>query len=232
VLLTPAVGAVLMAGSTVIVAINARLLRIKSDENAENKPDAKAESKSDDKDEPKPEADDEPKSDTKAESKPEAKADPKPEVQPEAKEETEPEAKIEPMTESKPESQPKAEPKSDAEAEPKPEAKAEPPSDLTPQITERAYELYEKGDHQGDSANQDWEQATQEIQNNAAEAEAKPEAKAGTPSNVTPQTVKRVHELYEELGREDVQAVQELEKSEREIGKDAREAKPQPETNL
>ena len=232
VLLTPAVGAVLMAASTVIVAVNARLLRIKSDDKDEPKPDAKAESKSDDKDEPKPEAEDEPKSDTKAESKPEAKADPKPEVQPEAKEETEPEAKIEPMTESKPESQPKAEPKSYAEAVPKPEAKAEPPSDLTPQRSERAYELYEKGDHQGDSAKQDWEQATREIQKNATEPEPKPELKAGIPPNVTPQTVKRVHELYEQLGREDVEAVQALEKSEREIGKDAPEAKPQPETNL
>jgi hypothetical protein len=142
------------------------------------------------------------------------------------------------MTESKPESQPEAEPKSYAEAVPKPEVKAEPqpeaktPSDLTPQITERAYELYEKGDHQGDSAKQDWEQATREIQKNATEPEPKPELKAGIPPNVTPQTVKRVHELYEQLGREDVEAVQALEKSEREIGKDAPEAKPQPETNL
>jgi len=224
VLLTPALGAVLMAASTVIVAVNARLLKIKTDERAEDKPDAKAE--------PKPDAE------AKAEPKPEAKADPKPEVQPEAKEETEPEAKVEPMTESKPESQPKAEPKPDAEAEPKPEAKAEPqpkattPSDLTPQITKRAYELYEKGDHQGNSANQDWEQATREIQKTATEAEAEPnpEAKAGTPSNVPPQTVKRVHELYEELGREDVQAVQDQEKSEREIRKDEPKAEPQPET--
>jgi len=215
---------VLMAASTVIVAVNARLLKIKTDERAEDKPDAKAE--------PKPDAE------AKAEPKPEAKADPKPEVQPEAKEETEPEAKVESMTESKPESQPKAEPKPDAEAEPKPEAKAEPqpkattPSDLTPQITKRAYELYEKGDHQGNSANQDWEQATREIQKNATEAEAEPnpEAKAGTPSNVPPQTVKRVHELYEELGREDVQAVQDQEKSEREIRKDEPKAEPQPET--
>jgi len=35
VLLTPAVGAVLMAASTVIVAINARLLRIKTQEKSE-----------------------------------------------------------------------------------------------------------------------------------------------------------------------------------------------------
>lgn len=38
VLLTPAVGAVLMAGSTVVVAINARMLRLKSEENSETPP--------------------------------------------------------------------------------------------------------------------------------------------------------------------------------------------------
>jgi H+-transporting ATPase len=41
----------------------------------------------------------------------------------------------------------------------------------------------------------------------------KPEAKDKEQSNVTPQLVKRVHELYEELGREDVQTVQDWEKS-------------------
>jgi H+-transporting ATPase len=60
-----------------------------------------------------------------------------------------------------------------------------------------------------------------------AEAEPKPAAKAapkaGTPSDVTPKLVKRVHELYEELGREDVQAVQDWEKAERKL----RENEPQ-----
>jgi hypothetical protein len=48
-------------------------------------------------------------------------------------------------------------------------------------------------------------------------SEPKPgaEAEAKAPS-VTPQMIKRVHELYEELGREDVQAVQDWEKAERE----------------
>ena len=41
-----------------------------------------------------------------------------------------------------------------------------------------------------------------------------PEAKDKTQPDVSPQLVKRVHELYEQLGREDVQAVQELENSE------------------
>jgi H+-transporting ATPase len=37
---------------------------------------------------------------------------------------------------------------------------------------------------------------------------------------LTPQIVKRVHELYEELGREDVRAVQDWEQAEREGRKD------------
>ena len=56
--------------------------------------------------------------------------------------------------------------------------------------------------------------------------EPKPEAKADEPdtkveqpSDLTMQIVKRVHELYEELGRKDVQAVEDLEKAEREIRK-------------
>jgi H+-transporting ATPase len=37
---------------------------------------------------------------------------------------------------------------------------------------------------------------------------------------LTPQLVKRVHELYEELGRKDLQAVEDLEKAERENQKE------------
>jgi Cu2+-exporting ATPase len=69
VLLTPALGAVLMSASTVIVAVNARLLRLK----AEPKSEAKAEPKSEAKAEPKPEA--------RTEPKPEAKAEPEPVAQ-------------------------------------------------------------------------------------------------------------------------------------------------------
>ena len=48
-------------------------------------------------------------------------------------------------------------------------------------------------------------------------AEPKPEAKAETPSDLTPQIAKRAYELYEERGR----GVQDWEKAEREIRKDA-----------
>jgi magnesium-transporting ATPase (P-type) len=77
VLLTPALGAVLMAASTVIVAFNARLLRLK----AEPKTEAKSE--------PKPEAE------AKAEAKPEAQAEAKAEVKAEVKAEPKPEPKAE-----------------------------------------------------------------------------------------------------------------------------------------
>jgi H+-transporting ATPase len=52
----------------------------------------------------------------------------------------------------------------DREAEgAKPVAAAKAPSDLTPQIARRAYELYEQRTRHGDLAAQDWEQAKREI---------------------------------------------------------------------
>ncbi|HSE89322.1 MAG TPA: DUF2934 domain-containing protein [Candidatus Binatia bacterium] len=60
-----------------------------------------------------------------------------------------------------------------AEPKPKAEAKAETPSDLTPQIAKRAYEIYEERGR----AVQDWEQAEREIRQAEAKAEPQPEAK-------------------------------------------------------
>ena len=85
ILLTPAIGAALMSVSTVIVAVNASLLRLKD----EPKSDAKAESQTDGKDENKPEA--------KDDSQPEAKD----ETVTEAKDKSKPEAKTEPQIEGK-----------------------------------------------------------------------------------------------------------------------------------
>ena len=158
----------------------------------------------------------------------------------EPKSESKPDANTEPTPDAKAESKPEAIPES------KPEVKAKTPSDLTPQITKRAYELYEQRSRQGDSGVQDWERAEQEIRKDAikakpepkpevqveskpeskvepkpeAKVEVKPDAKAQPPSDLTPQLVKRVHKLYEELGREDVRAVEDLEKTNREIRKD------------
>jgi H+-transporting ATPase len=226
----------------------------------------------------------------KAESKPEPKGKAEPKLEAKVTEPT-PEAK----TEAKPET--KAEPKSEAEAEPKPEANAgskpavTTPSNLTPQIAKRAYELYEGRAGKDGSSVQDWEKAEREVRKDVAKAEPKsetkaepkakaepkpedkaepkpqtkaqpepqakaeikpevkdkpnpeaktdqpmpdtkpetkpevkvqpkPEAKDKTPSDVTPQLVKRVHEAYEELGREDVREVEEWEKANRESPKD------------
>ena len=58
------------------------------------------------------------------------------------------------------------------------EAKAKTPSDLTPQIAKRAYELYEQQGHKSDSAVQNWSQAELEIRKGQPKAEPNPEAKA------------------------------------------------------
>ncbi len=53
-----------------------------------------------------------------------------------------------------------------------------------------------------------------------ATTEPKPDAQAAKPSDVTPALVKRAHELYEDLGREDVRAVENWEKSNQKAQKD------------
>jgi hypothetical protein len=138
----------------------------------------------------------EPKPQTKVELKPEVKAEPKPETKPEpkpeAKTETAPEIQPEVKPEAKAESQPEA--KADAKPEAKPEAKTEP----TPEV---------KSEAKAEPAPE-------------AKVQPKPEAKVEPPSDLTPQLVERVHKLYEELGREDVRAVQELERAKQEMHKD------------
>ena len=156
----------------------------------------------------------------KAESKPQAESLAKPKAEAKA------DAKVEPKPEAK------GEPKPEAKVEPKPKVKT--PSDLTPQIAKRAYELYEERGSKGGHSVQDWEKAEQEIQKDEAKVEPKPEAKAESkpeakakaepkpeiktepPAELNAHIVKRVHELYEKLGREDVREVEEWEKTERE----------------
>lgn len=62
-----------------------------------------------------------------------------------------------------------------------------------------------------------------------ANVEPKPKAKDELPSDLTPQIVKRVHEFYEELGRENVRAVEDLEKAKQGARKDEAKAEPTPE---
>jgi len=54
----------------------------------------------------------------------------------------------------------------------------------------------------------------------AAKVDPKPKATGELPFDLTPQIVKRVHEFYEELGRENVRAVEDLEKAKRDTRKD------------
>jgi hypothetical protein len=183
--------------------------------------------------------------------------------------------KSETKTDAKPEATAQAKPEARADAKPEVKADAKPevtaPSDLTPQIAKRAYELYEGRARKDGRADQDWEKAEQEIRKPEAKAESKPEAKTKakpeakaepklaaktepnpvavakpttetkteakpeakvaenpeaktepipedkdkSPSDLTPQLVKRVHELYEDLGRKEVREVEEWEKAKR-----------------
>ena len=172
----------------------------------------------------------------KAEPKTEAKDDaPKPEAKSDApKPESKDEPKVEAKSEPKPEA--KADLKPEAKAETKPETKTA--SDLTPQVAKRAYALYEERAGNDVTAVQDWKKAEQEIRIDEAKGEPKPVAKADEPKHedkaepkpeakpdiedksqptVAPQLIKRVHELYEQLGREDVQSVQNWEKAHPEL---------------
>jgi H+-transporting ATPase len=138
----------------------------------------------------------EPRADAKAVPKSDAKTEPqpeaKPELQPETKAEARPEAKTEPGPVANSEPKPAAKASPEAIAEPKPATEAEPKPEA---------KLEPK---------------------TPAKLEPTPEGSAETSSDLTPQLVKRVHELYEQLGREDVRAVEALEKAQRETRKDSR----------
>jgi H+-transporting ATPase len=177
----------------------------------------KAEPKPDAKGEPKPEAKDEPKSETKVDApKPDAKAEPKPEdkadaPKPDAKADApKPDAKAD---ESKPDAKPDA-PKPEAKADaPKPDAKPDEPKpeDKADESKPDAKPYAPKPEAKADAPKPDAKADQPEPE--AKTDEPKPEAKDKTQSDVSPQLVKRVHELYEELGREDVQTVQDWEKA-------------------
>jgi len=121
----------------------------------------------------KPETKSEAKSEAKTETKAEDKNGRKPEVKTESKTEPKPDVKPEVRSEAKagPKAETKAEPKPEAKAEPQPEAKTETPSDLTPRIAKRAYELYEQRGRQDGRTVQDWEQAEREIRKVEAKEE-------------------------------------------------------------
>ncbi|MGD0585944.1 MAG: DUF2934 domain-containing protein [Oryzomonas sp.] len=111
-------------------------------------------------------------------------------AEPEAKVAAKPEANAEAKPDTKEESQPVV------KAEPKPEVKAEAKSDTKDEPPPETKAEPEP------------------------ETKAEPKSEPKTPTDLTPGMIKRVHELYEELGRQDLQAVEDLEKAERENRKD------------
>ena len=135
------------------------------------------------------------KADSKAETKPPAKAESQPEVKTELKPDphSKPEAKVEPTPAAK------IEPAPEVKAPATPEVKAVPPSTANTE---------QKPDTKTDIKPND-------------KVEPKPDAKVETKSEtngksaveVSPQLVQRVHEFYEQLGREDVRAVEELDQA-------------------
>ncbi|MEO6800707.1 MAG: plasma-membrane proton-efflux P-type ATPase [Rhodanobacter sp.] len=160
---------------------------------AETKPAAKAEPAPDAKAEEKLDATSKPAPDAKAVAKPDAKKQPAPD----AAAETKPDATAEPTPDTRMEAKPEAtaQPAPDAKAVAKPDAEARPAPGPTASTKPGAMAQPISG------AKPD---RTTEVAG---------EAKTGAHAEVTPQLVKRVHALYEELGREIVQEVQESEKA-------------------
>ena len=165
ILLTPAIGAALMSVSTVIVAINAGLLRLKE----------------------------KPKSDTK-DTKDEAQSGTKDDTIP--KNEGQPDAKIEPL--EKDDTKPKDNPKPESSAEIKPETAPQPRAKEEPEIN----------------------------------VGAKPQPNVNIPSTLKPEIVARVHEFYEEIGRDVVRAVQDMEETEKKVQKPETKTENKMETSI
>ena len=178
-------------------AAKAKEKEIASREKVEAKPNAKAKPAPDARAETKPDSETALASEAKAEAKPDTKAAPAPE----AKAETKPDSKPAPASEAK------AEAKPDAKAAPAPEAKAETKPDSEPAPGSEAKAAPASEEKAGAKPDTKVE----------AKADAKPapapESKSTAASDLTPKLVDRVHALYEELGRQDVLAVQELERT-------------------
>ena len=207
----------------------------------ETKPEAKDETKPVVKDETKPGVKDEtkPEAETNSENKAETPSDLKPQIAKRAYElyeergrkdgpavqdwtkaeqeirkteaKAKPEDKAEIKSDSKTDTKPKAEPKPGAKVEAKSEAK-----DATKPETKPEAKDQNKPESKVEPKPED-------------KAEAKLDAQAKAPTDLTPGMVKRVHELYEELGRNDLRAVENMEKAERDNSEDKAKNESKPE---
>jgi H+-transporting ATPase len=168
-----------------------RATQAKAEPKAEAKPAAKAGSA--------PEAKAQPDPDTN--SKPAATVAPTPAAKFEPKPETKPDAK--PGATSEPKSEIKTEPAADANATAKPQAAAVPPS---------ADKAKPKPDLKANAKPSDNAEPKPD-----AKVEAKPDTNGKPAAEVSPQLVKKVHKFYEQLGREDVRAVEEADQAKQKI---------------
>ena len=157
-----------------------------------SKPEAKDDNKPDVKDKTKPEAEDDSKPDAEDDNKPDAKDKTKPEAEDDSKPDAEDDSKSDAKDKTKPEAEDDSKP--DAKDKTKPEAEDDSKSDAKDKTKPDKKEK-PKPDAKDDN---------------------KPDAEAKISSDLSTGLVERVHELYEELGRKDVQAVEEMEKAKRE----------------
>ena len=142
-----------------------------------------------------------------AESSPEPKAQSNPDAnsKPAAKVELAPAAKVEPKPETKPDVKPEAtsEPKSEIKTEPAADAKA-PAKPEAAAVSPSSDKAKPKPDLKADAKPTDNAEPKPD-----AKVEAKPDTNGKPAADVSPQLVQRVHKFYEQLGREDVRAVEE-----------------------
>ncbi len=168
-----------------------RATQAKGEPKTETKPAAKAGSAPETKAQPNPDDN----------SKPEAKVAPTPTAKVEPKPETKPDVKSEATSELKPKA--KTEPAAEVKAPAKPDPKAVPPS---------ANKAEPKPDIKADAKPTDNVEPKPD-----AKVEAKPDTNGKPAAEVSPQLVKRVHKFYEQLGREDVRAVEESDQAKQKI---------------
>jgi H+-transporting ATPase len=137
-----------------------------------------------------------------------AKVEPKVETKPAAKAESQPEVKAElkPGTNSKPDA--KVEPTPAAKVKPKPETKSAEPQPEAKAVSPSEVKAEPKADIKIDAKPTDAVEPKPD-----AKVETKSETNGKSGAEASPQLVKRVHEFYEQLGREDVRAVEELDQA-------------------
>jgi H+-transporting ATPase len=173
-----------------------------------SKPEAKDDNKPDVKDKTKPEAEDDSKPDAEDDNKPDAKDKTKPEAEDDSKPDAEDDSKSDAKDKTKPEAEDDSKP--DAKDKTKPEAE----DDSKPDAKDKTKP--EAEDDSKSDAKDKTKPDKKEKPKPDAKDDNKPDAEAKISSDLSTGLVERVHELYEELGRKDVQAVEEMEKAKRE----------------